>query len=632
MSGFMEYANATHSNIIPKEEFENLTLEVFNTIASNLGLSLGPLGSSATILDGMMTEATKDGYSILKKYRFHNRYKRMIYNLIVAPCTRLNNTVGDATTTVICLTNALFARYQAQKDALNTLYRLPRHLVKAWDEVVHDLCEEVAKSAAQIDPKDYDTIYNIAYVVSNGNEDISRAIAKTYTETNCPNIKRKDSPTNKSYIVPVSGFDFPAWLIADVFALNDNRSIKENDVAVILMDHKLEPEVFDKVIVPINDCMRAQSRKLLVMAPYYDKVMVDNMVGQYLNMEMHRYGAFNLILSQYTLGDLAPHQLTDLGIILRGKVLDQEKMNQLRDAIESGDVDTVVENILTNDEDKYYHYIGSVKEAMLSTKPGAIFNADKIEEDQDYQVALVNARDELDRVKAETPEERQSYAHKVYEANARIQQLEMKNYIYYVGADSALQKQITEDAIDDVIKCLRSAIKSGVVPGCQLTLLRGCQVMMERLTGVEYPIVNSDQAKETLDKMSEFDRLKLEILNIIYAALSDVYKMILHGADGLGMIKLQPRWQFTTEEGAEALKDEAKKHATRIVIESVNKMQVFDIENLEYSDKIITSAETDSMVLRAATELVKILISGNQCVVLDSDVDESHQEEVQAYV
>ena len=37
------------------------------------------------------------------------------------------------------------------------------------------------------------------------------------------------------------------------------------------------------------------------------------------------------------------------------------------------------------------------------------------------------------------------------------------------------------------------------------------------------------------------------------------------------------------------------------------------------------------MVLRAVSELIKILIGGNQCVFLDADVNESHQEEVDVY-
>ncbi len=624
--GFLEYSNQTHSNIIPKKEFEDLTKEVFGVIAENLGKSLGPLGSSATILDGMMTEATKDGYAILKKYRFHNRYKKMIYNLILAPCTRVNNTVGDATTTVICLTNALFNRYQGIKDYFDGLYRLPRHFTKAWDEVVAELIEYVKQHTTQIDPNDWNTIYNLAYVVSNGNAEVSKAIADTYQAVQCPNIKEKDSPTNKSYISPINGFDFPAHLIADAFARNDDMSVKEHDIAVMVLDHKLEMDVFNSLIVPLNDVLRAMGKKLLILAPYYDKVMIETTVSPYLNMEMTRYGAFNLIMAQFELGKLAPHQMTDLAIVLRGKALSQDLVNTIVQELTTGVPEQVVEKIFEDDQYKLYHFIGVAEDAMLSCVSGSIFKVKDIDQDPAYQDALNRARMDLESAKAETPNERQSYAAKIYEANSRIMQLEMKNYIYYVGADSSLQKQIIWDSIEDVIKCLRSAIKYGVVPGCQLTLIKGCTDIISKI--VEYPITDAS----VLDELDTHDRLKVEITSLIYSALRDVYSMVLHGGDGMGMIKLQPRWQYTTKEGTEELKKEAVAHGQRIINESIEKMQVYDIENLEFSDKIITSAETDTMVLSAASELVKILISGNQCIVLDSDVDESHQEEVQAYV
>ena len=72
MPNFLDYSNATQTNIIPQEGFEELTQEVFNVISDNLSKSLGPLGSSATILEGFDSEATKDGYTILSRYHFHN--------------------------------------------------------------------------------------------------------------------------------------------------------------------------------------------------------------------------------------------------------------------------------------------------------------------------------------------------------------------------------------------------------------------------------------------------------------------------------------------------------------------------------------------------------------------------------
>lgn len=57
--GFLDYSNQTHSNIIPKEEFESLTQEVFNVIAENISKSLGPLGSIVKIRLSGGTEVVK---------------------------------------------------------------------------------------------------------------------------------------------------------------------------------------------------------------------------------------------------------------------------------------------------------------------------------------------------------------------------------------------------------------------------------------------------------------------------------------------------------------------------------------------------------------------------------------------
>lgn len=624
--GFLEYSNMTHSNIIPKEEFEDLVQEVFNVIATNLGKSLGPLGSSATILDGMMTSATKDGYSILKHYRFHNRYKKMIYNLIMAPCTRANNSVGDGTTSVICATSALFNRYKQMKILLETFYRLPRDFTKVWDEVINDLCDYVAKSATPIDPEDYDTIFHLAYVVSNGNEEVSKNIAEVYRQAKSPAIKQKDSPTNKSYISAIDGFEFPANLISDVFVRNEDLSVQENDFSVIIMDHKLETDTFTKIIQPINEVLRAQGKKLLVLAPYFDNHMCETVISQYLGAEKMRYGCINLMMAQFELGKLDPHQMTDLAIILRAKVLTQDMITPLAESINGLGSDVAVDRIFEDPTYEYYRMVGKCAHALMTCKTGCIFKVDGIEEDENYQKALTAARKDLEDIKAEVGYERQAFAAKVYEANARVLQLEMKNFIYYIGADSQLQHQITWDSVEDVIKCIRSATKYGVVPGCQLTIMDGCLKMIGGM--VEYPITDSS----VLDKLNNHDRLKVEIINLIYSAFCDVYCMVLHGGDGMGMVKLLPRWNTTTMEGAKDLRDEAIAKADGIVNESIKRMEVFDIESLEYSKDIITSAETDKVVLLAASELVKVLISGNQCIFLDSDVNESHQETVDAYV
>lgn len=623
---FLEYSNQTQSNIIPKEEFEGLVQEVFNVISTNICKSLGPLGSSATILDGMMTDATKDGYSILRKYCFHNRYKKMIYNLIMAPCTKMNNTVGDGTTTAIALTNALFNRYKAQKNGIEALYRLPRQFTKAWDEVITDICNRIQDKAVAINPEDYDTIYNLAYVTSNGNKEISDAIAKVYMEAKSPSIKQKDSPTNKSYIESIDGFDFPANLISDAYVRNQDLSAEEKDIAIMIFDHKIETDFLNNVIIPINEVMRSRNKKLLILAPYYDKYMCDTVLEQYTTMEYRKYGVINLITAQFALGKLGPNQMGDLAVVLRCKAINQDLASGLtREFMEVNSPDKIVEGMLEDESYPFYKFIGNADNASLSCNNGSIFKVIGIENDEKYLEVLAHAEKDLEDIINNTSYERHAFGEKIYDAKARVMQLRMKNYIYYIGADSALQKNIIWDAVEDVIKCVRSAIRCGVVPGCQLTIISACSDAINEIMGER-------NTEESLNSMSNEDKLKIDIIYLISSAVGDVYSQVLHGPEGMGMVKLLNRWQYTKEDGIEELRKEAIDKGESIIKESILQNKVFDMESLEYNGNIITSAETDKMVLSAASELVKILISGNQCIFLDSEIDSSHQETVEAYV
>jgi chaperonin GroEL (HSP60 family) len=637
---FLKYSNETQSNIIPKDSFDELVHDVFRIIASNLAKSLGPLGSSTTILDGVYTSATKDGFSIFKSLRFHNRYKSMIYNLIKVPCTKLNNTVGDGTTTAIVLTDELFNQYAINYMELAGLYYLPRDFNNIWDEVISVLIEKIRTYSEILDPSDYDKIYNISYVASNGNSIISENIAETYKNAKSPTIKIKSSPTNKSYVDPIIGFEFPANMIDQIYAKSEDLSVEEKDLCVMIFDHKIETDTLQNLILPINEILKLKNKKLLILAPYYDALMLNTVMKQYLNHEFQKYKSISLILGQYSLGDLEPHQLDDLAIVLRSQVIDQETAKQLNTAFSNFvDHDTYefVDSLLKEDETsainkfvhinvKYTRIIGNASSAILSCTNGSLFKVNNIEQDQHYIEAMQFAEKELNDVKARIGVERQAYAFEISKAQARISQLKMENYIYYVGSDSELQRGILKDSVDDVVKCVRSAIKSGIVPGCQIAIIKAIFEYQREIVGK----FSTDEGLDA-DKMPDLDKLRLLIANMIKNALVRVYFLILCGPEGLGIRKLIPLWNHVDEEGQKEITKQANDKCAEIINESIKRQEVFDLSKKDFSKDVITSAETDINVLTAASELIKILISGNQCIFLDADVNNSHQEQIETY-
>ena len=544
----------------------------------------------------------------------------MVYNLINTPCTRLNNTVGDGTTTAIVFTSHLFDQYNRRKNSLETLYRLPRTFNQTWDECIQALIEDVQTRAKGIDAFDYDTIYNICYVVSNGNHEVSDAIASIYKENGSPVIRQKDSPTNKSYIEPIRGYETTANLIDDAYVKNEDLSVEEKNPFVMLFDHKIESDFCEKIIFSINEVLKAQNRKLIIFAPYYDALLCNTRLRQLLAYEYQQQGKINLICTQYNIGKMGEHGLLDLAAIMGCTIINQPLATQIMNDFDKTSSDRFVEEVLENPSFGYHGIIGAIDSAIMSCANGTLIQPKDIDSNETYQDILRGAKKHLEQLIATTSNERSSYSAKLYDARERVARLEMNNFIYYVGANSALQKKILWDSVEDVIKCVRSAIQHGVVPGCQLSIISACREHINAITEGENKI------------LSDKERLEAMIYSIIQDAWIDTYIDILNGPDGMGMIKTVDMWYSVKAEYVDDLKQRVVDKLKGVVKESIERETVFDLERLEYNPDIITSAETDQMVLVAGSELIKILISGNQCIFLDADINESHNETQQVYV
>ena len=640
--GFLAYAQKTNSNIIPQQEFEDLVHEVFNVIASNLCRSLGPLGSSATILDGMTTEATKDGYSILKHYWFNNSYKRLIYNLILAPCTKMNNTTGDGTTTVIAFTNELFNQYKEQKSSLNELYYLPRDFNKAWDECVNEIIEEIKKRSTPLTQKDTDKIYNIAYVTSNGNEEVSREISSIYSQGNLPAIKKKKSPSNKSFSKKIDGYDLPSYLIDSAYTTSDDLSAEVPSACVLIFDRTIDIDTFENIIIPINDIMIASNKKLIVLASKYENQLCETMLKQYISKEKKMLNSINLYLVQFNNSKLKDYQLSDLSVILNCKIINNDLFTILKERFEKEHPEDIIDDCMKNETYDLYGIIGTCKSANLTCMNGCIFRPDVTDNprlEATKQIAKIN----LENIINSTEYERQNYSEKVYDAQNRINQLNMNNYIYYVGANSELQRQVLEDSVEDVIKCLESAFKYGTVPGSQLTIMR----IIDDIKNTKYQ--NKIKIPRNLDNLSEekikeyknlpedrilnkHDELRLRIFDIIGFSISKVYEKVIMGPEGNTLFPIMDK--YLSDKSPNILKEiNDKRKVTYRDILDISKEQnmAFNLETLRWDPNIITSAETDIMVLLVASELIKILISGNQCIICNQEIKDIDTVDMEAY-
>lgn len=105
---YTQYSHENHVNVIPEESFKHLVMDAFKTMADVLRNTYGPYASTVIISDQSQTTTTKDGYNVFNAMGFSHAYKRMVYLAVKKIIDRVNNNVGDGTTSCILLAEKMF--------------------------------------------------------------------------------------------------------------------------------------------------------------------------------------------------------------------------------------------------------------------------------------------------------------------------------------------------------------------------------------------------------------------------------------------------------------------------------------------------------------------------------------------
>lgn len=105
---YTQYSHDNDLNVIPDSDYRRLVADTFNIICNVLRQTYGPYGSSVIITEQNQTIATKDGYNTFEALRFSHNYKQQVYLSIQEIINRVNENVGDGTTSCILLAEKMF--------------------------------------------------------------------------------------------------------------------------------------------------------------------------------------------------------------------------------------------------------------------------------------------------------------------------------------------------------------------------------------------------------------------------------------------------------------------------------------------------------------------------------------------
>ena len=128
------------NNIIPAETVRKVQLETLNVVASALERTFGPYGSITSLYkENSFPRFTKDGISVLREIKFDKPIEQSIVANIDSICTEQVKVVGDATTSIVLLSNIIFKQLDSMYPA--TEYYDAQEIIDTFKQVTQDVIE-----------------------------------------------------------------------------------------------------------------------------------------------------------------------------------------------------------------------------------------------------------------------------------------------------------------------------------------------------------------------------------------------------------------------------------------------------------------------------------------------------------
>ena len=447
----------------------------------------------------------------------------------------------------------------------------------------------------------------------------------------------------------IEGYRYDLALNDRLYINSDDNTMALNDTDIIIFATKVSKNTYEYILKPLNLESRKRGRHLIVAAPSYDEMALQQVIAVDLNNEYRQRHDVNLVLTTYRAISAHTRKLiNDFAILTNTMVIDRALETAIIDKVASGipifqvinidgrdipnlkciatDGEHVATFIKGEDElpegyttineafplDENSIDLGYVKRCSLGLKTSHF--TDLVYDENRYRAVLAEAKSDLEE-KEKKYQKLGTFNIEVSQAQDRLYALNLKMGIIEVGGDTELSQKLSKDAVDDAVRAAASAFNHGVIHGCNTDLILSIKELYNE----------------------ESDPVNKILIKILEKGFIDVYKTVISNAFEDERVKdANSLYNWFIDRGIEfddvfdstvvkyviddMLEDEdTKKNGISIhefIINcSLRTNTVFDISKFRYSSDVINSAQTDEEVLKATIDLISLLISGNQMVI-----------------
>ena len=547
-------------NVIPEDEFKVLIQDVFHTVASILEKTLGPYGATTLIEEFGTNHLTKDGWQLLKNISPENPTDRAILKLLKTIAHQVVLKVGDGSTSSIVASDEMLKSIDASQE----LKKLrPKDLLNKINEVVKELTEQIMANATQIDREgDFEEIKHLALISTNGEEDIAEMVQTIYKETGNPAISFATSKTNQTKLEIIDGYKMNFMTYIDRLFINtdDGTSVQKNPM-IIMFNHRIDEEYYDKVIAPLINVANGNGHKLVVIAPYYSNKLMEKLGVILMNQYNVQKTTFSVFLKVSLINNHSYDIYNDFAALCGCTVINEMLAKELLDN------EDAAERL-----EAAFSYVGAV--GMMEIAEKYTFITDFYRKDEEKMKLLFDdAKNKYEQILANSMEF-ELINNDLINAKERVAKLHCKMGYIHVGGNSEIAKKANFDLVEDAVKACESAFKFGYNNGQNLAIMKACRELY----------------------VTTEDNMKKEILDCIANAFEGVFYRIVYNKDR-----------------------EVQRRLIRTIIDNcLDRDQAYDLINDEFSDDIINSCMTDVEILKAVGSMVALLLSSNQMVSISS--------------
>ena len=590
------------NNIINEDKLKEIQSRVLNDLKDAIIKSMGPAGSNALILRGnsdadIVAEYSKDGNKIIKNIKYQYPIEMAIKSEIENATRYIEKTVGDGTSSVVVMSALIFdALLKAKNNGL--LPSDPYLTMRIFKKVVADLSEEIRKLGRECT---LDDIYDIAYISTNGNEDIANTLKDIYKQYGMNVFIDVSASTNentyvKSYngVTIEAGYSDPAMInnlqrgtcrirstsnypvhvyqFAESIDTPEQFALFTKIIESNIMDriYKREEEIPTVILVPkISRDAQAYMRRLVQMLHNYSE-------DQYSQKPQI------LIVTNYSgLDENYVDHISNLcGCTPIKKYIDDKMQKHDQDLGLAPTLNNVCE---------FFGTAGEVEADANTTKfvdPASMYEKDEngntIVDENGYPVHSITYKNIINFLEAEykSASEQGGNAGVLGSLKRQLNAVKANMVELFIGGISISDRDSLRDLVEDAVLNTRSAAKNGVGYGANTM---GYCILLKNL---DY----HDQEDTTEDV----------IYNILYEAYRNLIKSL-----------------YATVYNSD-------KDIDNILIRiNKNNGKPLNLNNGEYDGKVLTSIESEPMILDAISKIITIMFTANQ-VILQAPTLASH--------